>query len=273
MVADWIARGADLYRHFFPDDWIRYPNLTAIGVGAAGILLAFWGARLLKTIYILTFMVVGAVVGFRVGTDLKIDTLVGLTFGAGIAAFIGYLFFRWWVGVTTGFVAVLLVLAVAWPRFAAMDQGFRDYRQGVGTDNYASALQDMDLTPSQYVGAFSAYVWTQQREYAHRFMIAAGLAWLLGVVMGLLMPKFTTVMGTSVLGVLLTSAGVGVLLYRNWPEVWSQFAAHPDWCLIGMAVLLIVASWRQVRPVPVKTPAVPVSEPPPAGSPPAKPAK
>lgn len=272
-IGERIAWGADLYRHFVPDDWIRYPNITAACVAVAGLILAFWGTRLLKTIYILGFMVLGAAVGFRIGSDLKIDTLVGLTFGAGVAALIGYLFYRWWVGVTTGVAAVLLVLVVAWPKVANQERSFQDFQQEVGSGEYVLPQPGAAERQSiwTHFGELGSYLWREQRAFGNRLMFAAGLAWLLGMVMGLLMPRFTTVMGTSVLGVLLVSAGAGVLLYRNWPDAWRRLSTHPDWYLIGMGALLIVSSWHQVRPGRVRVPPAvgtesPASESPPAAS-------
>jgi hypothetical protein len=264
-VADMVARGAELYRNFVPADWVPYPNLTAIACAAAGFLFAFWGSRLLRTIYILAFLAVGAAEGFKIGSELRIDTLVGLTFGAGIAALIGYLFYRWWVGVTAGAVAVLLVLAVAWPRIRQLDQGYRDYRSGLGGEYILRATDEAE-GPAQYARGLSAYIWTQQRDFAWRLAFAAGLAWLLGVVLGLTLPKFTTVLGTSLVGVLLAAGGLGVLLWRNWPDLWNVVAAHPDWYLVGMGALLIVSAWHQVRTVRV------VPAPPPTPQPQAPPA-
>lgn len=271
-VADWVARGADLYRHYVPPEWVPYPGVMAASVAVLGFVFAFWGARLLKTMYILAFMAAGAAIGFRVGSELKIDTLIGLTFGAAIAAFIGYVFYRWWVGVTTGAFAVLLVLAVAWPQIQGLQQDYQDSLQGVGSGDFSSLLAQADqtMTPAEHVKAFSIYVWTQDRRFANRFAFAAGLAWLLGVVMGLLLPRFTTVVGTALVGVVLAAAGVGVLLYRHWPSAWEATAAHPDWYLVGMAALLIVASWHQVRPGRVRLPAPPASPPPEAPPAPAK---
>lgn len=290
-VADWVARGADLYRYYVPPEWVPYAGVMAASVAVLGFVFAFWGARLLKTMYILAFMAAGAAIGFQVGSELKIDTLIGLTFGAAIAAFIGYVFYRWWVGVTTGILAVLLVVVIAWPRFADMWQGFQDYRQRVGSGKYALPPAGAEDQESflRHFGEFGLYAWIlaagsptelpagpdreeqdKRREFARRFAFAAGLAWLLGVVMGVLLPKFTTVMGTSLVGVLLASGGIGALLYRNWPDVWSAVIAHPDWYLVGMAALLIVASWHQVRPGRVRLPAPPASPPPEAPPAPAK---
>jgi hypothetical protein len=236
----------------------------------AGILVAFWGGRLLRTIYILGFLVVGAAEGFKIGASLGIDTLIGLTFGAGITAFIGYLFFRWWVGVTTGVVAVLLVLLVAWPRVQEMEQAYQDHRAGVGTGDFTGLLAEAGdtQTPGKHLVGFSSYLWSQQRDFARRLVFALGLAGILGMVLGLMLPKFTIILGTSFIGVLSAAGGTGVLVWRNWPEVWKAVAAHPEWCLVGMGAMLVVSMWHQVRPGRIKlvAPAAPPAEAPAASA-------
>lgn len=262
-VADLAGRGAELYRNYVPADWIPYPNLTALGVLGVGILLAFWGARLLRTIYILGFMVVGAAQGFKIGSNLGIDTLIGLTFGAGIAALLAYIFFRWWVGVTTGVVAVLIVAALAWPRLTELDQGYRDSRLGVGSAEYPLWSGTEKPSLKEYAKGLSDYAWTQRREIAGKLAVVAGVACVLGMVLGLVLPRFTTILGTSLVGVGLAAGGIGVLIWRNWPETWKTVVGHPDWYLVGMGALLIVSAWRQTRSgrAPAAAPAPPPSPP------------
>ena len=267
VISDLVARGTEAYRHYVPPEWVPYPNLTAAGVAGAGFLLAFWGARLLRTIYILGFMVVGAAEGFKIGANLGIDTLIGLTFGAGIAGLIAYVFFRWWVGVTTGAVAALLVLALASPKLVPLNQGYQDFGHGVGTGNYTPGNGAEDQNIAEYAKGLSQFIWTQHKDFAERFVLAAGLAWLLGVLLGLVLPRFTMILGTSLFGVWLAAGGIGVLLCRNWPEAWTTVTAHPDWYLVGMGALLIVSAWRQTRAG--RAPAAPVAPAPPAEAPPA----
>jgi hypothetical protein len=265
-VADLIGQGAELYRHYVPPDRVPYPNLMAIGVAGVGILLAFWGARLLRTIYILGFMVVGAAEGFRIGSNLGIDTLIGLTFGAGIAGLIGYVLFRWWVGVTAGTVAALVVLALVSPQLVPLNEKYQDFGLGVGSDVYRTGNGQDAQDFKEYLVGFSQYLWTQHKDFAGRFAVGAGLAWLLGVILGLVLPRFTTILGTSLFGVLMAAGGGGVLLYRNWPEAWSAVSSHPDWYLVGLGAFLIVSAWRQTRsgrmPAAAPAPAPPADAPP-----------
>jgi hypothetical protein len=246
-LTDLIAKGTELYRHFVPADWVPYPNLMAIGVAGIGIILAFWGARLLRTIYILGFMVVGAAEGLKLGSNWGIDTLIGLTFGAGIAGLLAYILFRWWVGVTAGTVAVLLVLALATPKLVPLSEEYQGFGRGEIGSAYLVGSGDDTKNVTEYIRGLGTHIWTQHKDFAWRFIIAAGMAWLLGVVLGLVLPKFTTILGTSLFGVFFVSIGAGVLLCRNWPEIWTAVITHPDWYLVGMGALLIVSAWRQTR--------------------------
>lgn len=263
-VTDLVARGADFYRHYVPADWVAYPNVAAVGVAVAGILFAFWGVRLLRTIYMLAFLVLGAAIGVKAGRHFEIDVLVGLTFGAGIAAFLGYLLFRWWVGVSAGLVAVLVIVAVAWPRIQELQQGYYDLEHGVGTGVYVLGGEQVTLSPAQYATAVGWYAWEYRREFATRLLFAVGLGFMLGTVTGLLLPKFTMVLGTTLIGVVLMAIGAGVFLWLNFPGTWEMVAGHPDWYLVGMGAMLIVAAWRQVRPGRVR--AEPVLAAPPEGA-------
>jgi hypothetical protein len=208
-------------------------------------------------------MVVGAAQGFKIGSSLGIDTLIGLTFGAGIAALLAYIFFRWGVGVTTGVVAVLIVAALAWPRLVELDQGYRDSKLGGGSAEYPLLSGTEKPSLKVYAKGLSDYAWTQRREIAGKLAVVAGAACVLGIVLGLVLPRFTTVLGTSLVGVGLAAGGVGVLMWRNWPDTGKTIVGPPDWYLVGMGALLIVSAWRQTRSgrAPTAAPAPPPSPP------------
>lgn len=263
-VTDFISRGADLYRHHAPAELSAYPNLVAGAALFVGAVLAFWGARLLRPIYVMAFIAVGARMGLEAGRLLQIDPLIGLTFGGGIAGFIGYFLYRWWVASTAAVLAVVLVLGVAWPRIMDMEREAADQSTGVGTDHYILGSGIPADSPAKHWAGVVSYVRTNRRDFGFRLVAAAGLAWILGLVTGLLLPRFTVIVGTSVFGVLLLSGGIGVLLWRNAPDLWSRVASHPDWYLAGMALLLLVSGWRQSRLGKVKLPVPPPATPPPA---------
>lgn len=271
-MTDLVSRAADLYRHYVPPEWNTYPNAAAAAAVGAGLVLAFWGARLLRTIYVLAFVAVGAAVGFVMGRQQNLDPLIGLTFGGGLAGIIGYLLYRWWVANTAGLVAVLVVLAVAAPRIEAVWQECQDRFSGVGTPDYNQLLAAGTQSPKELVFALADYLMKDRRDFGIRLAVALGLAWVLGLVLGLILPRFTVIVGTSVIGVLLLAAGSGVLLWRHVPSVWGPVADRPDWYLIATAVVLIAAVWRQARPARAKSPAT-APAPPPSPAPPAPVAK
>lgn len=269
-ITDLISRGADFYRHYVPPEWNAYPNVAAAGALIVGIALAFWGARVLRTIYVLAFLVAGAAGGFLLGRRYQIDPLIGLTFGGGVAALLGYVFFRWWVGMTAGALAVLVVTLVASARLSEVHQEYRDHLAGVGTGGYANVWSAGSESPASVAGGLIHYLANDRRDFGARLAVASSLAWLLGMAMGMLLTRFTVVVGTSVFGVLLLSAGGGVVMWRHLPNLWGFLAGYPQWCLVAPLVLLIAAIWSQVRPEPKKAAPAPASPPAPPVAAPAK---
>src|SRR5690349_339609 len=94
---DLWSRTVELLRNHVPPE--RWPNATLWSALALpiGLIMAFWGARILRTLYVLGFMAVGAYYGMKVAQSeqIKVDALVGLILGAGLAGLIGHLLFRW----------------------------------------------------------------------------------------------------------------------------------------------------------------------------------
>lgn len=267
-VVDLVDKAAGFYSNHVPADSVPYPNALAGGAVALGLLLAFWGSRLLRTMYILSFMAAGGAMGVRLQHYMEIETLTGLTLGAGIAGFLGFLFYRWWVGVTAGTLAVAVVLLVAQPRIEAELQGYSDYSQGVAGEYVLppAGSQELgaDAMAARYVLGLKDYLWGQRRPFAVRLVLAVGLAWMLGTAAGLLLPRLTTILGTSALGVVLLAAGSGVLLYRNWPNAWDSLTARPGVLLLGIAGVFLLAVLKQGRGSRIR-----IAAPPPAAAPPA----
>src|SRR5207253_7848115 len=112
VLKEWYG----FFKYHVPVDHWPDPVVWSGAAVLAGAVLAFWGARLLRPLYVLIFMIAGAAVGVRLAGVSQVDRLIGLVLGAGAAALIAVVFFRWWVGLTTGLVAVLILIAAAAPR-------------------------------------------------------------------------------------------------------------------------------------------------------------
>lgn len=259
QLVDRLTGGAGLIRevtrHHLPADFWPDPDRAAIVAILAGLGLALWGARSLRAVYVLAFMGVGAAIGIKIARVMEVDILPGLVVGAGLAALVGYLLYHWWVGVTAGIGAMLLVALLAGAKYmpeirAEVDDGrqaFDDHRLGVGSDDYASALPVDDQAAGDYFKRLASHYWNNHSDQVYRVGFVLALTWMVGLGMGLTLPRFTTVVGTSVIGVSALALGLGLVISTHWPSLWANLVGHAAWSLAGLGVLLVVSLSYQLR--------------------------
>jgi hypothetical protein len=238
-------------------------RLWAVAAVFLGGVFSLWGARLLRTGYILIFMVMGGAIGVRVAGASQIDVLIGLVVGAGVSGLIGYLLFRWWIGMTAGLVAVLMLATLSAPRVLAEVQAFNDAHQGVGTADYRLPSPTLTSAPpaeqaEKYLTELKDYLLKDKAALVYRSGFALAVVWLFGTAVGLLFPRFATIVGTAVVGVSLLAYGGGVMLSTYAPSLWATLQANTRWTWLGLAVLALASisyqGWRPVRR-PVEAPA------------------
>ncbi len=255
-VVDLVSGAAALVRdHALPSGYWPDPTTVAAVAVVAGAVLALWGGRLLRAFYVLAFMAAGAAAGVRLARVAGVDDLIGLVLGGGLAGLTGYLFYRWWVGMTAGICAMLVVVAVAGARnlpvIQSQLQAFTDHRLGVGTGRYVPGLPELQANRGEpvpaYLAEFGAYYWDTQREAVYRIAFILGLTGLIGLGMGLILPRFTTILVTSLIGVLGLALGTGLLISTYRPGWWAVILGRVAWFLAGLGVVLIVSLAYQAR--------------------------
>lgn len=208
------------------------PFWTAVVAVVLGLMLALWGGRLLRTGVILVFMTAGAVWGKRMAGSMQVDLLIGLVIGAGIAGLIGYVFYRWWLGLTVGTVAALVVaITFIAPKMLNERQAFDDYRLGMGTGRYDIAHKE-----SYSVDDVRNYFWTQRRDFVVHSLGPVLVVGVIAFVATMLVPRLAAVLGTSILGVLLLAGGAGALLASKCQDWWNSIQGHQVWVLFGLGV-------------------------------------
>jgi hypothetical protein len=232
-------------------DGLPDPSVVAIGAMIGGVVLALWGGRLLRFLFVLAALGLGAAIGVHVARRLGVDILIGLVLGAGLCTLLGYLFYRWWVGLTAGLCALLIVGGVLLVRQAPtllMEfEGFKDQRTGVGTGDYNRVLEQDEMTLPVLATDFARHYWTERRGQVYRIGFVLGLAWLTGLGMGLTLPRFTTIVGTSLVGVMAAGWGIGLLVRLHRPSLWPGLIENVWWCLGGLGMALIVSLSYQAR--------------------------
>ena len=233
---------------------------TAVAAVVVGVVVALWGGRMLRAGVILAFMAAGAVAGKRFASSMQIDLLIGLVIGAGIAGLIGYIFYRWWLGLTIGTLAAMLVaLTFSAPQLLDERQPFEDFRLGVGSGRYDTS-HDMLYSMTDVRN----YFWDQRRAFVLKTIGPVMVIGMIAFVAAVLAPRLASVLGTSVLGVLLLAGGAGVLTASKWPESWRAVQAHQTWALGGVGAFWLISLFYQLnhpsRPV-AQVPAAPVLAP------------
>ncbi len=233
------------------------PLWVAVGLLLLGLVLALWGSRFMRAGLVIAFMIAGAVAGKQLAGSLQVDLLVGLVIGAGIAGLVGYWFYRWWLGLSMGAVAALLLAVVfSAPRLLDERAAFEDSRMGVGSGQYNTS------GVSQYKWEdFRKYFWEQNRAMTLRTLGPVAVAGIVGMVVALVAPRLASIVGTSVLGALLASSGTALLLSTKWPNAWSGVQANARWAMAATGCFWLFSMLYQAthpnRP-PTAVPVVPV---------------
>lgn len=253
-MVDRLTRIAELVRAQIPlPPWWPQTIYAALGAMLIGLLLALWGARLLRTIFILAFMVAGAAVGIRAARSFQVDDLIGLVLGTGFLGLVGHLLYRWWLGVSAGLCLVALVAVV----FGVRNLPAIETEVGQIIPDYISAAASAQHGVGQSASAHGRadaffyglrdYFWKERRQAVYRAGFVLGLAWLTGLGMGLTLPRFTAVIITSIIGTALQAGGAVSLVSLRWPTAWAAVAEHGAWLLAGVGLVLIVSFAYQAR--------------------------
>jgi len=235
----------------FPDlAWLD-PFWAALAAIVAGFILALWGSRILRVVFVLTFMAVGAAFGKRIAGSIQIDLLIGLVVGAGLSGLVGYALYRWWLGLTVGALAALIMAATfSAPKLLDERPAFEDFQLAVGSGQYDTAI-----TPLYSWESVRKYFWDRPdgRKIVYRTLGPVAVIALLGMVLGILAPRLAAILGTSTLGTLLLAAGTAGLLAVRWPDSWARLQAHEAWALGGVAFVwlfsILYQATHPARPV------------------------
>jgi hypothetical protein len=234
-----------------------WPSAVAAGLTAfvVGVLLSLWGERLLRFMYVLVFMAAGAAAGVHLARWADVDILIGLVLGAGLAGLAGHILYRWWLGITAGLCAVLLVAVTASTQnLPALQSTFESFH----AEYFQAAQQEYATEPANlpeagfdagwsYLQAFADYCWAHHRNTVLQIGLILMLSWLTGLGMGLTLPRFTMILGTSVVGVLSLMIGTGLLLSTKWPAIWTHMQNQLPWVMAITGGLLVVSVIAQTR--------------------------
>jgi hypothetical protein len=271
-MIDRVLSWVQFSQSYWSLEWPLSGMVTAFLAVGVGVVLAFWGARLLRMFYVMGFMAAGAAAGVYLAGELEVDPLIGFVLGAGVLGLLGHLLFRWWVALTAGLCAVVVVSLVGGPWLADRAEGLADRlsERATGqpyfeqaTTRSAPAVAVFEAmptstasadsgegerpTPLGFLVALGKTVWAEHQPYAKRLAFGAAAAAVLAVLLGLFLPRLTMILGTSLVGVLAITVGGAVVLEGMAPSFWEGLCKHMSWMWAGVALVLLVSVTFQAR--------------------------
>ena len=247
------------------------PLLAGMSVGAivVGLLLYVMGRRLARPCGVICGMLLGltGAIGLAkaVVTDLPLP--VYLVAGALIGGLGAYLLFRVWIGVTLGVILATVgpVISVtlaesqygeqvsikviaqesAAATATAAGEGVAAVRQAA-KDGGGRAMGDVFDDLMDRLGAIMHDWWSQVGQaHAIALMIVGGAGALVGVLLGLAFPYHAAALISSLLGTVLTVAGVGGLLTLVNRPLPSWIPAQPAAIATMIGLITVVGTLFQ----------------------------
>jgi hypothetical protein len=219
----------------WPDAWVAGSVTLFIGV-----VIAFWGAKLLRPLFALIFVGCGAWFGGEIGLLFGLSDIIGMVVGAVVMGLIGYILYRLWIA---GMSAVLLaVVAVTIFGTRAALPYWSDYQAITPSDEFIAQYVVESGAPRSgwdTVTTLSKDFWTHLTlthgdvSQKSKVIMLAGAA--LGFILGLMAERFATILWTSALGVVVAACGSVTLALHIWPTFRDSLWAYPQW--VGVVIL------------------------------------
>lgn len=219
----------------WPDAWVAGSVTLFIGV-----VIAFWGGKLLRPLFALIFVGCGAWFGGEVGLVFGLTDIVGMVVGAVVMGILGFILYRLWIaGMSAALLAV--VAATVFGTRAAVPY-WEDYQAMTPPAEFiANYVVETGVPVSGWdaVTMLSKDFWTHltrtHTDVSRQGAIIILAAGALGFILGLLAERFATILWTSALGVVVAASGIVTLLVNIQPGVRDSLWAYPHW--VGVVIL------------------------------------
>ena len=245
-----LQRLSETAWHHLPKD--QLPNAVYVG-GAAllvGVVLALWGAKLLRPIFALTFVASGAWYGGEIATQFGISETIGIVIGAAVMGVLGYVLYRMWVAGTSAVLVAAIALCIygaynVMPHWSAYQQPAQvtEFYVGPADNPDADAWQMLVISLQD----FWAYLQEKEADVTRHATLLLCVAAVVGFLLGLFAERTVTIVWTSALGVMVGSVGIVALCVHARPGWRSYLWEHPQWVLIVLGCLWILALGVQLQ--------------------------
>lgn len=247
-------------RHHVDLSWAPDARIAAGLLFGAGLLLAFWGAKLVRVAVVLAFVGLGVWGGLHAAEAAGITPLAGMLAGGGVGGAVGFFLFRLWVGVLSAVALSLIALgAVSYrqvlPHVSAYDATVAvvgSHEQGQFVLPSPEEQQSrLNADAGQYLGGLWSYVGKREPTLPRNVLAVLAAATFAGVTIGLLLPGFMAVLGTAAAGTLLVAGSAWWVLKQYRPDLLQFLQQRPT---IGLGLLAafclssVLIQWLGARP-------------------------
>ncbi len=269
-----IRRLVDLIHTCVPAENLGQAVVPAVACVAAGGLLLFWGARVIRTILFLACVTGGGYVGWLGAHYLGKPPALGIIIGAAVVGILGLVLSRLLVAGLSGALAAIVALSVfgyhedlpgRFERFAAT------YRQPAPTPHNEFPLGEPGS--AEAVGAqrtaqvllrFVDHLKQSDEAVLRNLLLCVASATLVGTILGSVAHRWAMIFWTSLAGLVLSGGGGAILLTNVWPK-WHEHVTEQA-PAVGAVVALVwllgmVVQWRGTRRI-----VVPLARPADAGA-------
>jgi hypothetical protein len=249
----------ELIEHHVPAEWMVSPVIAAALFILGGFALAMWGARMVRGLLILAFVGGGLWGGYVVSQHLSVNAIACTIGGAAVLGLLGALLYRLWIGVAWSVLLSAIALTMlgyreVLPQWSA----FQDQQLAVTLspgDPYQPPSPEQqaaynDPEPTVVLAKFGDYLAEQQPTLRRNALLLSGAVGVAGLLMGLIAATLTTILGTSLLGVLFIGTGVTYFLNRFSPETLQPLIDRPAAAfagVVGVVLLSMLVQWLQMR--------------------------
>jgi len=249
----------ELIRYHVPPLYQQNALGGAVVLGGIGLVLALWGVRVYRSVLVLAFAGAGAWVGLAANQWLGMGQWFCLVAGMLVFGALGLVLHRLWLGAAWGAMLSFAALSglgahQAWPHWSGFSDShlsnvvLTEAQFEVPSEAEQERFNSPD--PAEVFREFGSYLAQEVPGLKRNTTIAAALAGVVGLLMGLLAVKFTAILASSLLGVAFLAASVGYCLSRFQPRILEQGLGRPAavWLGFGLVVLLSMSiQWFQAR--------------------------
>ena len=249
----------ELIEHHVPAEWMISPTIAAALFLLGGFALAMWGARMVRGLLILGFVGGGLWGGYAVSQHVSVSPLACTIGGAAVLGLLGALLYRLWIGVAWSvLLSAIALTTLGYQQVLPHWATFQDEQLPAAlspADLYQPPTPEQqaeynDPEPAAVLAKFGDYLAEQRPTLRRNALLLSGAVGVAGLLMGLLAATLTTILGTSLLGVLFIGTGLTYFLNRFSPETLQPLIDRPAAAsagVVGVVLLSMLVQWLQMR--------------------------